>query len=285
VIHREICFNETYISNICDGMYTNIMIERFDYLSVFQRTMVWKKVSSVMVILLILSSPLFVLSSYAENDETTYDDDHSGDTNNDEKIMDPHTFIQMYAGSKQRVLPDKPVSNEGFQPDKESNNHHNFDDSGFHQSSEYPWSGIPEAIEAETNTMGIEIHLDYVVSIDDEKSIISNPEVVYNGGIQLMAQDTMVMNFLTGCHYPCSQPNEIRSVYLVSSLTNDNDIVGGNIKEKDKIAFEQIAGEINKFQLPPRDALLDDDLYKMVVHTGPTDEIDAYYIAEDVEII
>ena len=238
-----------------------------------------------MVILLILSSPLFVLASYAEKDETTDDDDHSGDTNNDEKIMDPNTFIQMYAGSKQRVLPDTPASNEVFQPNVESNNH-NFDDSGFHQSSEYPWSGIPETIEAETNTMGIEIHLDYIVSIDDEKkSIIVNPEAVYNGGIQLMAQDTMVMNFLAGCHSPCSQPNEIRSVYLVSSLTNDNDIVSGNIKENDKIAFEQIAGEINKFQLPPRDALLDDDLYKLVVHTGQTDEIDAYYIAEDVEII
>jgi hypothetical protein len=74
---------------------------------------------------------------------------------------------------------------------------------------------------------------------------------------------------------------------LVSSLTDDNDIVSGNIKENNKIMFEQIAGEINKFQLPPRGALLDDDddLYKLVVHTGQTDEIDAYYIAEDVEII
>lgn len=259
------------------------MIKRDGYDFISQQKVIWRMLSATGIVLT-LSSMVFVLSSYAERDETSEGDNNSGDADNEEIIMDPHTFIQMYAESKERVLPDIPVSNKVFQPNMESHNH-DFDDNDYHQSS---WSGVPEEIEAETSTMGIEIHLDYIVSIDDEKkSGIAKSDKLYNGGIRLMAEDTMVFNFFAQCHSAsCVQPNEVRSVYLVSRLIDDIDIVYENIEEDDKIMFEPIEGEINKFRLPTIDALFGhDNLYKMVVHTGQTDEIDGYYIVEDVEIV
>lgn len=250
------------------------MIKRGGQDFISQQKFVWRIVSAI-AILLTSSSMGFVLPSYAERD------DSSGDASNEEIIMDPHTFIRMYSESKERVLPDIPVSYEVFQPNMESHNH-DFD------SYQSPWSEIPEEIEAEMSTMGIEIHLDYIVSIDDEKkSIIANPDNIYNGGIQLTAEDTMVLNFLDQCHSKlCIQPAEIYSVYLASSLIDDKDIVNENVDERDKFIFERIAGEVNTFRLPDSEALPDDNnMYKMVVHTGQTDEIDVYYIVEDVEII
>jgi hypothetical protein len=153
-----------------------------------------------------------------------------------------------------------------------------------HEKFEQLLYGTPEGVEVETETRGIEIFVDYVEFFDDQQNLVTeNPERHYNGGpLELQRGGTLTLNF-ADCHTECDQPDAIRSVYLVDGNVDDNDILTDKVNDDQKAIFDQIDSSSFQFRVP--DGVTDTNTFnKLVVETDQTDEIDAFYIGEGVQI-
>lgn len=153
-----------------------------------------------------------------------------------------------------------------------------------HEKFEQVLYGTPEGVEIETETRGIEIFVDYVEFFDDQQNLVTeNPERHYNGGpLELQRGGTLTLNF-ADCHTECDQPDAIRSVYLVDGNIDDNDILNDKVNDDQKAIFEQIDSSSFQFKVP--DGVTGSNTFnKLVIETDQTDEIDAFYIGEGVQI-
>ena len=86
------------------------------------------------------------------------------------------------------------------------------------------------------------------------------------------------------CHTECIQPDAIRSVYLFDGNVDDDDIIKGNVEDDQKAIFEPIDQNSFQFRVPNDGAKGSHTFNKLVIHTDQTDEIDAFYIGEGIEI-
>ncbi|MGA8105437.1 MAG: hypothetical protein WB815_02190 [Nitrososphaeraceae archaeon] len=143
-------------------------------------------------------------------------------------------------------------------------------------------SGTPEAVEVETESAGIEIFVDYVIS-DDGQLVVKNPNGDYNGGLlELQRGGTITFNF-ADCHTECDQPDAIRSVYLIDGDINDNMILEGNIDDRLKATFQPSDADSFQFSVP-NGVTGPNTFNKLVIETQQTEENNAYYIQKGVEI-
>jgi hypothetical protein len=143
-------------------------------------------------------------------------------------------------------------------------------------------SGTPEAVEVETESAGMEIFVDYVIS-DDGQRVVKNPNGDYNGGLlELRRGGTITFNF-ADCHIECDQPDAIRSVYLIDGDINDNMILEGNIDDRLKATFQPSDADSFQFSVP-NGVTGSNTFNKLVIETQQTEENNAYYIQKGVEI-
>jgi hypothetical protein len=184
--------------------------------------------------------------------------------------------------------PQEVVSTEDAQEVKEQHSDDKDEEEKYsgdeHEKFERVLYGTPEGVEVETETRGIEIFVDYVEFFDDQQNLVTeNPERHYNGGpLELRRGGTLTLNF-ADCHTECNQPDAIRSVYLVDGNVDDNDILNDKVNDDQKATFEQIDSSSFQFRVP--DGVTGSNTFnKLVIETDQTDEIDAFYIAEGVQI-
>lgn len=153
-------------------------------------------------------------------------------------------------------------------------------------------AGTPESVILETSTVGVEIPLDYILFLNDDKNIIAqNPSGHYNRGLlNVNLGETILLDF-NDCHNNCIQPNEVRDVYLVNAETSDTDIIQATIDQENLIMLDKI----DKFNFRiPEDIDTSsngneqdnsrNNFNKIVIHTGQTEGIEAFYIADAVEL-
>jgi hypothetical protein len=142
--------------------------------------------------------------------------------------------------------------------------------------------GTPEAVEVETESVGMEIFVDYVIS-DDGQRVVKNPNGDYNGGLlELRRGGTITFNF-ADCHIECDQPDAVRSVYLIDGDIDDNMILEGNIDDGLKATFEQTDADSFQFKVP-NGVTGSNTFNKLVIETQQTDENNAFYIQKGVEV-
>lgn len=154
-------------------------------------------------------------------------------------------------------------------------------------------AGTPESVILETSSVGVEIPLDYILFLnDDNKNIIAqNPSGHYNGGLlNVNLGETILLDF-NDCHNNCIQPHEVRDVYLVNAETSDTDIIQAAVDQENLIMLDKI--DKFNFRIPE---VIDtssngneqdnsrNNFNKIAIHTGQTEGIDAFYIADAVEL-
>jgi hypothetical protein len=141
--------------------------------------------------------------------------------------------------------------------------------------------GIPEAVEVETESNGMEIFVDYIVFGDQR--VVKNPNGDYNGGLlELQRGGTIKFNF-ADCHTECDQPDSIRSVYLIDGDIDDNMIPEGSIDDGLKATFEPSDADSFQFNVP-NGVTGPSTFNKLVIETQQTDDNSAFYIQKGVEV-
>ena len=141
---------------------------------------------------------------------------------------------------------------------------------------------MPEAVEVETESAGIEIFVDYVI-FDDGQRVVKNPNGDYNGGLlELRRGGTIAFNF-ADCHTECDQPDSIRSVYLIDGDIDDKIILDGSIDDRLKVKFEP--SDTGSFQFNVPNGVTGSNTFnKLVIETQQADDNSAFYIQKGVEV-
>jgi hypothetical protein len=140
--------------------------------------------------------------------------------------------------------------------------------------------GIPEAVEVETESNGMEIFVDYIVF--DDHRVVKNPNGDYGGLLDLQRGGTIKFNF-ADCHTECDQPDSIRSVYLIDGDIDDNMILEGSIDDGLKATFEP--SDTDSFQFNVSNGVTGPNTFNnLVIETQQTDNNSAFYIQKGVEV-
>ncbi|MGA7603478.1 MAG: hypothetical protein WCE33_10380 [Nitrososphaeraceae archaeon] len=141
---------------------------------------------------------------------------------------------------------------------------------------------MPETVEVETESAGIEIFVDYVI-FDDSQRVVKNPNGDYNGGLlELRRGGTIAFNF-ADCHTECDQPDSIRSVYLIDGDIDDKMILDGSIDDRLKAKFEP--SDTGSFQFNVPNGVTGSNTFnKLVIETQQADDNSAFYIQKGVEV-
>jgi hypothetical protein len=206
-----------------------------------------------------------------------------------DNILDGDEDVVFRTGYKQSSLKPVPAEDESDSAeddrrDQEEVNSETEEHTGdtAHEKFERELKGTPEVVEVESESLGVGIRVDYIVFID--KAAVENPHRNYNGGLlELQRGGTITFSF-ADCHTKCDEPDAIRSVYLVDGDADDNTIIGGNVNNGLKAIFEQTDPDSFKFRVPDG-VTYSDTPNKLVIETRQTDEISAFYIQDEVEII
>jgi hypothetical protein len=141
--------------------------------------------------------------------------------------------------------------------------------------------GTPGAVKAETESNGMEIFVDYIVS--DDQPVVKNPNGDYNGGLlELRRGETITFNF-DDCQTECDQPEAIRSVYLIDGDIDDNMILEGSIDDRLKATFEPSDADSFQYNVP-NGVTGPNTFNKLVIETQQSDNSGAFYIQEGVEV-
>jgi hypothetical protein len=168
------------------------------------------------------------------------------------------------------------------------------DDNGYdtrRSVTEQDFQGTPESVIIEKGNVGIEVFLDYILFLKQQgnSDVLLNPARSYSAGSFSLTEDESILLDFDDCHNTdCSQPEEIRAVYLVDSDTDDIDIVNANIDEGQIISLEQSETDEFEYRMPEQIQPIgnpnEDSSHKIVIHTEQKDGIDAFYIANGVEV-
>jgi hypothetical protein len=220
--------------------------------------------------------------------------DASNDDDNREEETD-------FSDSDERMSSDFPKrQDENFQQDSSMSEDEVFagfqmsDDNGYdtrRSVTEQNFQGTPESVIIEKGNVGIEVFLDYILFLNQQgnSDVLLNPARSYSVGSFSLTEDESILLDFDDCHNTdCSQPEQIRAVYLVDSDTDDIDIVNANIDEGQIISLEQSETDEFEYRMPeqiqPISNPNEDSSHKIVIHTEQKDGIDAFYITNGVEV-
>lgn len=221
------------------------------------------------------------------------------DASNDDDNMEEETDFS--DDTDERVSSDFPKhQDENFQQDSSMSEDEVFagfqmgDDNGYdtrRSVTEQDFQGTPESVKIEKGNVGIEVFLDYILFLRQQgnSDVLVNPARSYNVGSFSLTEDESILLDFDDCHNTdCSQPEQIRAVYLVDSDTDNIDILNANIDEGQIISLEK--SERDEFEyrmlehIQPISDPNEDSSHKIVIHTEQKDGIDAFYIANGVEV-
>ena len=238
----------------------------------------------VFFLMLLMISSVFFIQVYASNDddnreeETDFSDDIDERMSSDFPKRQYENFQQDSSMSEDEVF-------AGFQMS---------DDNGYdtrRSVTEQDFQGTPESVTIEKGNVGIEVFLDYILFLKQQvnSDILLNPARSYSVGSFSLTEDESILLDFDDCHNTdCSQPEQIRAVYLVDSDTDDIDIVNANIDEGQIISLEQSETDEFEYRMPeqiqPISNPNEDSSHKIVIHTEQKDGIDAFYITNGVEV-
>lgn len=159
------------------------------------------------------------------------------------------------------------------------------DDNGYdtrRSVTEQDFQGTPESVT---------LFLDYILFLKQQgnSDVLLNPARSYSVGSFSLTEDESILLDFDDCHNTdCSQPEQIRAVYLVDSDTDDIDIVNANIDGGQIISLERSETDEFEYRMPeqiqPISNPNEDSSHKIVIHTEQKDGIDAFYIANGVEV-
>jgi hypothetical protein len=220
------------------------------------------------------------------------------DASNDDNMEEETDF---YDDADERVSSDFPKGqDENFQQDSSmsedevSAGFQMRDENGFDTRryvTEQDFQGTPESVIIEKGNVGIEVFLDYILFLGQQgnSDVLLNPARSYSVGSFSLTEDESILLDFDDCHNTdCSQPERIRAVYLVDSDTDDIDIVNANIDEGQTISLEQSETDEFEYNMPEQIQPIsdpdEDSSHKIVIHTEQKDGIDAFYIANGVEV-
>jgi hypothetical protein len=237
----------------------------------------------VFFLMLLMISSIFFIQVDASNDdnreeETDFSDDIDERMSSDFPKRQDENFQQDSFMSEDEVF-------AGFQMS---------DDNGYDTRryvTEQDFQGTPESVIIEKGNVGIEVFLDYILFLKQQgnSDVLLNPARSYSAGSFSLTEDESILLDFDDCHNTdCSQPEEIRAVYLVDSDTDDIDIVNANIDEGQIISLEQSETDEFEYRMPeqiqPISNPNEDSSHKIIIHTEQKDGIDAFYIANGVEV-
>lgn len=238
----------------------------------------------IFFLMLLLISSVFFIQVDASNDddnreeETDFSDDIDERVSSDFPNRQGENFQQDSSMSEDEVF-------AGFQMR---------DDNGYdtrRSVNEQDFQGTPESVIIEKGNVGIEVFLDYILFLRQQgnSDVLLNPARSYSVGSFSLAEDESILLDFDDCHNTdCSQPEQIRAVYLVDSDTDDIDIVNANIDEGQIISLEQSETDEFEYKMPEQIQPISDpnegNSLKIVIHTEQKDGIDAFYIANGVEV-
>lgn len=238
----------------------------------------------VFFLMLLMISSIFFIQVDASNDddnreeETDFSDDIDERMSSDFPKRQDENFQQDSSMSEDEVF-------AGFQMS---------DDNGYdtrRSVTEQDFQGTPESVIIEKGNVGIEVFLDYILFLKQQgnSDVLLNPARSYSAGSFSLTEDESILLDFDDCHNTdCSQPEQIRAVYLVDSDTDDIDIVNANIDEGQIISLEQSETDEFEYRMPeqiqPISNPNEDSSHKIVIHTEQKDGIDAFYIANGVEV-
>jgi hypothetical protein len=221
------------------------------------------------------------------------------DASNDDDNREEETDFS--DGSDERMSSEFPKrQDENFQQDSSMSEDEVFagfqmsDDNGYdtwRSVTEQDFQGTPESVIIEKGNVGIEVFLDYILYLKQQgnSDVLLNPARSYSVGSFSLTEDESILLDFDECHNTdCSQPEQIRAVYLVDSDTDDIDIVNANIDEGQIISLEQSETDEFEYRMPeqiqPISNPNEDNSHKIVIHTEQKDGIDAFYITNGVEV-
>ena len=238
----------------------------------------------IFFLMLLLISSVFFIQVDASNDddnreeETDFSDDIDERVSSDFPKRQGENFQQDLSMSEDEVF-------AGFQMR---------DDNGYdirRSVTEQDFQGTPESVIIEKGNVGIEVFLDYILFLRQQgnSDVLLNPARSYSVGSFSLTEDESILLDFDDCHNTdCSQPEQIRAVYLVDSDTDDIDIVNANIDEGQIISLEQSETDEFEYKMPEQIQPISDpnegSSLKIVIHTEQKDGIDAFYIANGVEV-
>jgi hypothetical protein len=237
----------------------------------------------VFFLMLLLISSVFFIHVDASNDdnreeETDFFDDIDERASSDFLKRQGENFQQDSSMSEDEVF-------AGFQ----MNDENGYDTRRY--VTEQDFQGTTESVIIEKGNVGIEVFLDYILFLRQQgnSDVLLNPARSYSVGSFSLTEDESILLDFDDCHNrECSQPERIRAVYLVDSDTDDIDIVNANIDEGQIISLEQSGTDEFEYRMPeqiqPISDPNEDSSYKIVIHTEQKDGIDAFYIANGVEV-
>jgi hypothetical protein len=242
-----------------------------------------KRLAISFLMLLMISSVFLIQVDASKDDdnreeETDFSDDTDEHMNSDFSKRQDENFQQDSSMSEDEVF-------AGFQMR---------DDNGYDTRryvTEQDFQGTPESVIIEKGNVGIEVFLDYILFMKQQgnSNVSLNPARSYNVGSFSLTEDESILLDFDDCHNTnCSQPEQIRAVYLVDSDTDDIDIVTANIDEGQIILLEQSETNEFEYKMPEQIQTIsnpnEDSSHKIVIHTEQKDGIGAFYIANGVEV-
>ena len=119
--------------------------------------------------------------------------------------------------------------------------------------------------------------------------VLVSPARFYGVGSFTLTEGQSILLDFDDCHsIDCSQPEQIRAVYLVDSDTDDIDIVNANIDEEQIISLEQSETDQFEYRMPEQIQTIsnpnEDSSHKIVIHTEQKDRIEGFYITGNVVV-
>jgi hypothetical protein len=238
----------------------------------------------IFFLMLLMISSVFFIQVDASNDDDNREEETDFSDDSDERMSSEfpkrqdENFQQDSSMSEDEVF-------AGFQMS---------DDNGYdtrRSVTEQDFQGTPESVIIEKGNVGIEVFLDYILYLKQQgnSDVLLNPARSYSVGSFSLTEDESILLDFDECHNTdCSQPEQIRAVYLVDSDTDDIDIVNANIDEGQIISLEQSETDEFEYRMPeqiqPISNPNEDSSHKIVIHTEQKDGIDAFYITNGVEV-
>jgi hypothetical protein len=246
----------------------------------------YKRLPMLVLILLMMSPVSFIQLGFGSDDNNEAERDFS-DYSDERRNIDSSEYQERDSQHDSSMGEDEILSGP-----------HMGDGNGYdisHDLFEKSLQGTPETVIIEVGNVGIEVFLDYVLFLEGQGNggdVLVSPARSYGvGSFSLMESQSILLDF-DDCHsIDCKPPEQIRSVYLVDSDTDDIDIVNANIDEREIISLEQSETDEFEYKMPEQIKTIsrdsnsnEDSSHKIVIHTGQKDGIDAFYITGNVEI-
>lgn len=223
-----------------------------------------KRLPIFFLMLLMISSVFFIQVDASIDDdnreeETDFSDDIDEHMSSDFPKRQDENFQQDSSMSEDEVFAEFQMRND-------------YDTS--HSVTAQDFQGTPESVIIEKGNVGIEVFLDYILFLKQQgnSDVLLNPARSYSVGSFSLTEDESILLDFDDCHnIDCSQPQQIRAVYLVDSDTDDIDIVNANIDEGQIISLEQSETDEFEYRMPeqiqPISNPNEDSSHKIVIHT------------------